>query len=624
MSGMASMGNGVPSLFYMQQIFWAFIGTAIAVGTLSNVVNKILSWQRISSSRTVATAAKPKSLFFKIHATLAAIIREYGYYSYPLSFRTFRFYLPPMGPTTILLGYFVLIIVSCLYKLDPKDLLEWEDIAYRAGFIAMCQIPLVVLLAGKRNIIGFLTGVGYERLNWLHRWVARLLLLTVIIHVGFWLTEWLKYDYVAIKIQEDEITQKGFIAGGILLWLIVSAASPIRGLSYEIFVVQHIISWLAFLITLYTHVPAENQIWIWLPAAFWLLDRLVRAVLLMYTNLGLFHGNSSGLLACKATFEPLDESHTRITISKPSVSWEAGQHMFLACHALAPLTSHPFTIASLPTDEKMEFIVCAKKGATRRFHRYASKSHSQLPAISSSSDPQTSRAVLLDGPYSRIRPLRQFDSILFLAGSTGATFTVPLMRDIVRQWTNNDTGVSKRFAPPSGAVTRYIRFVWVVKQANSAQWFKKQFEKVLQDVEYLKNEGFPVAVEICIYVTSNTKSPLPAMSVALNPSLDEKAGVTNITPGTPNERPLSTISSISLTKTLTSGMTFHPGRPNVLHLISETAEQALGEMAVVCCGPAGMVQDGRNAAVKCSDERAVHKGTGAQGIYVHAEAFGYA
>jgi ferric-chelate reductase len=28
--------------------------------------------------------------------------------------------------------------------------------------------------------------------------------------------------------------------------------------------------------------------------------------------------------------------------------------------------------------------------------------------------------------------------------------------------------------------------------------------------------------------------------------------------------------------------------------------------------------------VRVSNERAVHKGSGAQGIYVHAEAFGYA
>ena len=66
------------------------------------------------------------------------------------------------------------------------------------------------------------------------------------------------------------------------------------------------------------------------------------------------------------------------------------------------------------------------------------------------------------------------------------------------------------------------------------------------------------------------------------------------------------------------------GRPDVSEVIRGTAECALGEMAVVVCGPQGLVQRTRNAAAAVSDDRGVHKGTGAQGIYVHAETFCYA
>jgi len=62
----------------------------------------------------------------------------------------------------------------------------------------------------------------------------------------------------------------------------------------------------------------------------------------------------------------------------------------------------------------------------------------------------------------------------------------------------------------------------------------------------------------------------------------------------------------------------------VPNIIRKTAEVALGEMAAVVCGPSGLIQSTRNAVVAISDDRAVHEGTGAQGIYVHAEAFGYA
>lgn len=65
------------------------------------------------------------------------------------------------------------------------------------------------------------------------------------------------------------------------------------------------------------------------------------------------------------------------------------------------------------------------------------------------------------------------------------------------------------------------------------------------------------------------------------------------------------------------------GRPNSRNIIRKTLEQALGESAVVVCGPQGMVDDVRRSVAGLSDERAVHKGTGAQGIYLHTEAFGY-
>lgn len=52
----------------------------------------------------------------------------------------------------------------------------------------------------------------------------------------------------------------------------------------------------------------------------------------------------------------------------------------------------------------------------------------------------------------------------------------------------------------------------------------------------------------------------------------------------------------------------------VRNLIQKELERARGESAVVVCGPLGLVQATREAAVGLSDERAVHKGTGAQGV----------
>jgi hypothetical protein len=55
----------------------------------------------------------------------------------------------------------------------------------------------------------------------------------------------------------------------------------------------------------------------------------------------------------------------------------------------------------------------------------------------------------------------------------------------------------------------------------------------------------------------------------------------------------------------------------------ELLEQAEGETGIAVCGPLGLSSDVRMTVVRCSDERAVHKGTGAQGIYLHSECFGW-
>lgn len=52
-------------------------------------------------------------------------------------------------------------------------------------------------------------------------------------------------------------------------------------------------------------------------------------------------------------------------------------------------------------------------------------------------------------------------------------------------------------------------------------------------------------------------------------------------------------------------------------------EQARGETAVLVCGPRSLSDDVREAVVRLSDERAVNKGSGADGIWFHGEAFGY-
>ncbi|KAL8909365.1 MAG: hypothetical protein Q9171_005053 [Xanthocarpia ochracea] len=725
-----SMGEGVPSLSYLQTMYWAVVGTAIGCGTFVNIYDKALYRQRMSAaSRSQLYPARPKAALPCTMATIYAVVREVSYASYPLG----AFYkrlpwmstprLPQTSPTLgralVVIAELVLVLALCFYKLDPDDQWQWEDIGYRTGYIATAQLPLIVLLAGKRNIIAWFTGTSYERLNWLHRWVSRILFLTVTIHMGFWFSSWARYDYIKVKLTTEPTTQRGFAAWCILLWIVLSSLAPARRWNYELFVIQHIISFVGFFAAVYLHLPEELKVWVWIPIGFFLFDRLFRAGATLFINISILSKTWKSVTS-KATFEPLSGDTTRITIANPRLKWEAGQHVFLTCHALAPLQAHPFTIASIPADGKLEFLIKSKSGSTKRFFHHAESSQG-LPQTSHSKPHE--RSVILEGPYGRIRPLRQFDSVFLIAGSSGATFTVPLMRDIVSSWMVQPQGrvdtSNRSVSAFQGTATRFIRFVWIIKSRSQYAWFASQLETIRADVDRMRDACYEVEVEMSIYITCDEvleaadassgrqevlkgKDPCASKQTSLGPiggkgdqqesgrsSIDViKGGKTSVISinSIPSSAQIQTSAATSCGSTgvccctqmvedeaqaVQSGGQCHcqcdvesirtinkqaipmqsfdkgevpprataaeekikplhkpemvmvSGRPQPRKLILETLEQALGESAVIVCGPHGLVDDVRRSVVALSDDRAVHKGTGAQGIYLHAESFDY-
>jgi len=62
-------------------------------------------------------------------------------------------------------------------------------------------------------------------------------------------------------------------------------------------------------------------------------------------------------------------------------------------------------------------------------------------------------------------------------------------------------------------------------------------------------------------------------------------------------------------------------RPDIPNFIRGPVEATGGETAVAVCGGRDLVAITRNSVASLSDERAVHKGTGAQGIALHSESY---
>ncbi|KAK5065289.1 hypothetical protein LTR84_001127 [Exophiala bonariae] len=683
---MGSMGtsSGVPGYFYMQKMYWAAIGAVIAFAALINLLDIILLWQRQQSLN-----ARPKLFPASLYATLAATTREIYSASLPtyhLGWLKLR--SPLAGKVAVVLSYLITVVVMCFYMYETEDQWSWENIAYRCGCIAQAQLPLVFLLAGKQNIIGYLTGMSYERLNWLHRWVARILWLTATFHLMFWFRSWARYDYIKVKMSKDRLTQTGFASWCILTALVAFSFAPIRRFNYEVFIISHVVLFAGLLGAIYTHVT-YGQTYIWFCVGIFFFDRVARLAVTAFANLSFLHRKSPGrhwLWANRATLTPLPGDVTRITIDKPVLRWTPGQHVFLSCHTVVPLQSHPFSIASLPSDDKLEFLVQARRGGTKRFHRFASRSLERPDSRRSlfyrrvaNNDGGLSHQKLVgvEGPYGKIRPLRQFDSVIFLAGSTGATFTVPLMRDIIERWKAHVSG-------SSGSVTKTIRFVWVIKARDRLCWFQDQLEKAISDVvEIQRTQGHSQKqLDISIYVTCDEELDAsnpddrcepPKHGIAeMNPSadsqnesksqqlVDEKIELQSLTSkadisghvssgccckaevnedGGPKPcccvRPTSSNDSMSSfdekdgivpatgTRSASTKLRLVSGRPKTRNIMRKVLEEAEGESAVVVCGPQGLQDDVRRGVVALSDERGVHKGTGAQGIYLHVEGFSY-
>lgn len=68
-------------------------------------------------------------------------------------------------------------------------------------------------------------------------------------------------------------------------------------------------------------------------------------------------------------------------------------------------------------------------------------------------------------------------------------------------------------------------------------------------------------------------------------------------------------------------MRIRSGRADTDHKLWKTLEAAEGETVVAVCGPLGLGLRCWKAVSSASSRRGVHKGTGAQGVYLHGEEF---
>jgi hypothetical protein len=580
---------------------------------------------RIARSRSIQYPTKPQNVFMQSYATAVAISREMV--SPQLHFKNrWMAWLspPPLGRSLVIAAYWALIVYMLCWESVVFDAYYWERIGFRAAWTSVTQVPFVYLLASKSSIIGVLSGSSHERLNWLHRWVSRTLLVTVSIHGSFFYREWVNSgnigneSFVAFELSLMPMVKYGMGAWFVLVWTFLSSLTPIRRLSYEFFVLQHLAAAAVFLWLLWVHVPSYAQYNIWFAIAAVAFDRIFLLCWSSWENIRLRKsGNPAGfktkLIGHHAELRAIDDETSELVVKAVSFKWRPGQHIYLRVPMMGPLESHPFTIAnncdriSALSSQDIHLVIQAQSGFTRRLHRKA-KSVTGGRTIG--------LTAIVTGPFGCPPEWNSFETLVLISASTGASFTMPILESILSSKEN--TCVSR------------IDILLIVRRRSGVDAYLPQLNGAFANAKTMGME-----LKITVAVTGEAESDLAGFSAheyskgeaqleGCQCRVNTGSSSDSISEDKDCEKQLSPVEKEI--KACCCGndkdaVIYTCGRPDIATFIRTPVEASGGETSVAVCGGNSLVAMVRNTVVSLSDERAVHKGTEAQGIHLHAEHY---
>lgn len=443
-----------------------------------------------------------------------------------------------------------------------------------AGHIAASQISLTAALGMKNNIICFLTGISVNRINFLHRMTARVLVVLIWVHASG------RLEIGIIPVQWSQPWFRcGFIAATSLSLLALISLRPVRNRTYEVFLGVHfVLSWL-FVGSAYYHARNDgygNYVW---PALVLMgLDRVLRVLRLVVYNFGYIVGRRpTGL---DARVDILSPDFLRISLDRPQhVNWTPGQSAYISMPGIAPLQFHPFTISTIdvrgmPLEkyatesqtkldysgvkdvQKLAFLVRVRKGFTATLLRNA-QDNKLLK-------------VFFDGPYGSPPVLKGYGTVILIAGGSGVSFTLPLLLDLVHRAAGNEATCHK------------VVFVWVFRDASQLKWMSDALVPVMHNLRST------ITVEIRLFTTAAAVEKDP---FSLDSPIEDK--------------------SLSLP--------IAQGRPDIRSLINNEIANATGDIAVNVCGTGGLAKSVKGAL---RNPRFMDILRGGPSVTLHLEAFG--
>lgn len=401
---------------------------------------------------------------------------------------------------------FVASTFVVLYCFIPQPL-YYESIRFgspplgvRAGMLAVAMVPWIVAMSMKANLVSLITGIGHERLNVLHRWGGYLCLILSLVHaLPFYIQP--AWEKGSMEVFKSYFSGGAVVYGsGIaclvpLIWLCVASLPSIRRMMYELFVALHVPVAILFLGMLFWHCNNYLTSWnyLWATVTIWLVSYIFRLFKLNWT----IPWRLSWLIGDEAAISLLPENAIRITIPT-QVRWKPGQYVYLRIPGISVFENHPFTIASLCSDDFPSEYGEQYRDMALVFKPFGGFTRKVLDTALRKGPLHTYR-VYLDGPYGGMqRSLDAFDNVVLVAGGSGITALVSHLLDLVKRMRDGK------------AVTRKIQIIWAVKRLESMEWFK-------EELRICREYAPPDSVECQFYVTSAKRQAAEATSKSARP-----------------------------------------------------------------------------------------------------------
>ncbi|KAJ5203666.1 uncharacterized protein N7498_004545 [Penicillium cinerascens] len=379
-----------------------------------------------------------------------------------------EFVFPSLAVTMIVLTALIFVTLYCFV---PQPLYYWSialgspPLAIRAGMLAVAMVPWIVALATKANFITMLTGLGPERLNGLHRWSAYICLFLCLVHmIPFYITpiweDGAMINYRKLASMSIYVYGTGLAAAVPLFVLCIHSLPFIRHRMYELFIIVHIpVSWI-FVAMLFWHTSNYLSSWgyLWTTVVIWIITYIIR---LFYLNWMNPFRMSSFMIGEESAITLLPQGAIKVTVPT-QMRWRPGQYVYLRMPRISVFQSHPFTIASLCSDDfpsaygekyrDLTLVFRPSQGFTRKaFEKYLENG------------PFKTYTAFLEGPYGGMqREMSAFDDIIFFAGGSGITAIASQLLDLIKKIRDGK------------AVTKSVKVIWSLKTPETMEWFQEE------------------------------------------------------------------------------------------------------------------------------------------------------